>query len=72
MIDGAYVLMLVGFVCAGFVVVNASVGVLWRVAGVVAMASVCVVAPFVVNGGIFCAVGLVVGVLVGLVVLVWK
>ena len=72
MIDWVYVLMMIGFAYSGFVVVNASVGVLWKVAGVVAMALVCVVAPFVVNGGIFCAVGLVLGVAVGVVVLVWR
>lgn len=67
-----FLLWLAGFAIAGAVVVNASVGVLWRVSGVVALMAVSVVAPFVVDGGILCVVGLVLGVVVGVVVAVGR
>ena len=72
MIDWAYVAMLAGFASVGASVVNASVGVLWKVAGVVTLAILSVLAPFFVDGGIFCAVGLVLGVVVGSVVAVGR
>lgn len=68
MIDWAYVAMLFGFAYAGSSVVNASVGVAWKLAGVVSLLLLSVLAPFFVDGGLMCIVGLVLGVVGAIVV----
>ena len=72
MIDALFVLGLVGWALAGAGVVNASVGVLWRIAGVVALLVVAFLVPFSGDGTTVQVLGVVLGVLVGAVVAVGR
>ena len=72
MIDVLFVLGLVGWSLAGAGVVNASVGVLWRIAGVVSLLLVALIVPFSKDGATVQVSGVALGVVVGVVVAVGR
>lgn len=72
MIDLLFLLGLVGWSLAGAGVVNAAVGVMWRIAGVVLLLVVALLVPFSGDGSTVQVLGVVLGVLVGAVVAVGR
>lgn len=72
MSNGVFVLSLLGCAVAGAVVVNSSVGVLWRVSGVVSLLLLAFLVPFFGDGSPVYLGGVLLGLLVGVVVLIGR